>query len=352
MPAEGPAGARAQGGTTAPLQEHCAHKLACPPLVARASGPMVASGAGAGGWGRGAECPSGTWRGPDLLPCWPRKLLKSTLVLMPLFGVHYIVFIAMPYTEVSGTLWHVQMHYEMLFNSFQVRGWPGGGLPAPHDWADPSFHASLLPTGIFCRHHILFLQRRGKWWVAAGAAGAAGRTQRRQGSSRTPAQFFSVLEAERSFQMVQAQDVLGVVGSPISGVTQCLPNPRAEFSVIQIERLSHPESGHLNRRGSGCGSCLQPNTEAWALEFSGNLEFTHLPPGLCCRGQGGGTAGLGVTGGRGVRGTPEVHLLLPPRSRLRSRSHGAAGRWPWISSARHAAGAAATAMVRWCRTRA
>ncbi|ELK24972.1 Parathyroid hormone/parathyroid hormone-related peptide receptor [Myotis davidii] len=48
-----------------------------------------------------------------------RKLLKSTLVLMPLFGVHYIVFIAMPYTEVSGTLWHVQMHYEMLFNSFQ-----------------------------------------------------------------------------------------------------------------------------------------------------------------------------------------------------------------------------------------
>ncbi|KAM6452938.1 parathyroid hormone/parathyroid hormone-related peptide receptor [Liasis olivaceus] len=48
-----------------------------------------------------------------------RKLLKSTLVLMPLFGVHYIVFMAMPYTEVSGTLWQIQMHYEMLFNSFQ-----------------------------------------------------------------------------------------------------------------------------------------------------------------------------------------------------------------------------------------
>lgn len=55
------------------------------------------------------------------LPRWPRKLLKSTLVLMPLFGVHYIVFMATPYTEVSGTLWQVQMHYEMLFNSFQVR---------------------------------------------------------------------------------------------------------------------------------------------------------------------------------------------------------------------------------------
>ncbi|XP_066485372.1 parathyroid hormone/parathyroid hormone-related peptide receptor-like [Tiliqua scincoides] len=48
-----------------------------------------------------------------------RKLMKSTLVLMPLFGVHYMVFMAMPYTAVSSTLWQVQMHYEMLFNSLQ-----------------------------------------------------------------------------------------------------------------------------------------------------------------------------------------------------------------------------------------
>lgn len=78
---------------------------------------------GAWGWQVGeAQCPS-RGRGSALtcLPCWPRKLLKSTLVLMPLFGVHYIVFMATPYTEVSGTLWQVQMHYEMLFNSFQVR---------------------------------------------------------------------------------------------------------------------------------------------------------------------------------------------------------------------------------------
>ncbi|XP_069547722.1 parathyroid hormone 3 receptor isoform X2 [Brachyistius frenatus] len=47
------------------------------------------------------------------------KLLKSTLVLMPLFGVHYMVFMALPYTEVSGVLWQVQMHYEMFFNSSQ-----------------------------------------------------------------------------------------------------------------------------------------------------------------------------------------------------------------------------------------
>ncbi|NXK86911.1 PTH1R protein, partial [Formicarius rufipectus] len=48
-----------------------------------------------------------------------RQLLKSTLVLMPLFGVHYVVFMAVPYTEVSGLLWQIQMHYEMLFNSSQ-----------------------------------------------------------------------------------------------------------------------------------------------------------------------------------------------------------------------------------------
>lgn len=50
-----------------------------------------------------------------------RKLLKSTLVLMPLFGVHYMVFMALPYTEVTGLVWQVQMHYEMFFNSSQVR---------------------------------------------------------------------------------------------------------------------------------------------------------------------------------------------------------------------------------------
>ncbi|XP_060951223.1 parathyroid hormone 3 receptor [Limanda limanda] len=48
-----------------------------------------------------------------------RKLLKSTLVLMPLFGVHYMVFMALPYTDVTGLLWQVQMHYEMFFNSSQ-----------------------------------------------------------------------------------------------------------------------------------------------------------------------------------------------------------------------------------------
>ncbi|TSL75239.1 Parathyroid hormone/parathyroid hormone-related peptide receptor [Bagarius yarrelli] len=48
-----------------------------------------------------------------------KKLLKSTLVLMPLFGVHYMVFMGLPYTEVTGLLWQIQMHYEIFFNSLQ-----------------------------------------------------------------------------------------------------------------------------------------------------------------------------------------------------------------------------------------
>uniref|UniRef100_A0A8C4QPY0 Parathyroid hormone/parathyroid hormone-related peptide receptor n=1 Tax=Eptatretus burgeri TaxID=7764 RepID=A0A8C4QPY0_EPTBU len=48
-----------------------------------------------------------------------RKLVRSMLVLMPLFGVHSVVFMAMPYTTRSDLPWLLQMHYEMFFNSFQ-----------------------------------------------------------------------------------------------------------------------------------------------------------------------------------------------------------------------------------------
>lgn len=99
-----------------------------------------------------------------------RKLLKSTLVLMPLFGVHYVVFMAMPYTEVSGVLWQIQMHYEMLFNSSQVRCC-GAALPAPSDVHPGTHTASRLGTqtprpsllaGFLCGFHLLLLQRGGE----------------------------------------------------------------------------------------------------------------------------------------------------------------------------------------------
>lgn len=156
--------------------------------------------------GGAAACRSrGTQLRPDLPPCWPRKLLKSTLVLMPLFGVHYIVFMATPYTEVSGTLWQVQMHYEMLFNSFQVRSWPGWGRGGCSPlqmrlWA----LTRLSPQGFFVA--IIYCFCNGE--VSGGQCwGKAGRTQRHQGFPRPCSSIFcrfflcsskNILKAEKS----------------------------------------------------------------------------------------------------------------------------------------------------------
>lgn len=87
-----------------------------------------------------------------------RKLLKSTLVLMPLFGVHYVVFMAMPYTEVSGVLWQIQMHYEMLFNSSQVRRHGAAG-PAANSERRSSREAHVQHPGPGLKLHLsLFRQ--------------------------------------------------------------------------------------------------------------------------------------------------------------------------------------------------
>ncbi|XP_043852182.1 parathyroid hormone 2 receptor [Dromiciops gliroides] len=47
-----------------------------------------------------------------------RKLAKSTLVLILVFGVHYIVFVCLPHTF-TGLGWEIRMHCELFFNSFQ-----------------------------------------------------------------------------------------------------------------------------------------------------------------------------------------------------------------------------------------
>ncbi|XP_078539809.1 parathyroid hormone 2 receptor [Lissotriton helveticus] len=47
-----------------------------------------------------------------------RKLAKSTLVLILVFGVHYIVFVCLPHT-LTGLGWQIRMHFELFFNSFQ-----------------------------------------------------------------------------------------------------------------------------------------------------------------------------------------------------------------------------------------
>uniref|UniRef100_A0A672G6U5 Parathyroid hormone 2 receptor a n=1 Tax=Salarias fasciatus TaxID=181472 RepID=A0A672G6U5_SALFA len=47
-----------------------------------------------------------------------RKLAKSTLVLVLVFGIHYIVFVGLPHTF-EGQSWEIRMYCELFFNSFQ-----------------------------------------------------------------------------------------------------------------------------------------------------------------------------------------------------------------------------------------
>uniref|UniRef100_A0A8C5HGB2 Parathyroid hormone 2 receptor n=1 Tax=Gouania willdenowi TaxID=441366 RepID=A0A8C5HGB2_GOUWI len=47
-----------------------------------------------------------------------RKLAKSTLVLVLVFGIHYIIFVGLPHTF-TGQSWEIRMYCELFFNSFQ-----------------------------------------------------------------------------------------------------------------------------------------------------------------------------------------------------------------------------------------
>lgn len=59
---------------------------------------------------------------------WCRRLTKSTLLLIPLFGVHYVVFAVVP----MGISSKYQLTFELCVGSFQVRA-GGAGRPRGHE---------------------------------------------------------------------------------------------------------------------------------------------------------------------------------------------------------------------------
>lgn len=78
-----------------------------------------------------------------------------------------MLFMALPYTEVAGLLWQVQMHYEMFFNSSQV-----GMIKKESSLCfgpdccccpltDVSPFSLKQNPGLFRGFYLLFLQRRG-----------------------------------------------------------------------------------------------------------------------------------------------------------------------------------------------
>lgn len=151
----------------------------------RCATPTTSSG---GQWVQPQPCvPTCGWcgahgHGPALWLPAPCRLAKSTLTLIPLLGIHEVIFAFITDEHAQGTLRYVKLFFDLFLSSFQVStagpGWPQGrragrdGLGAGASRC-PSCLSCLCP-GDAGGHSLLLRQQGGErpGWERAWGRGA------------------------------------------------------------------------------------------------------------------------------------------------------------------------------------
>lgn len=89
-----------------------------------------------------------------------RRLAKSTLTLIPLLGVHEVVFAFVTDEHAQGTLRSAKLFFDLFLSSFQVPALPCSRLAPSWPRCGPD---CLLSPGLAGGCSVLFPQQGGRW---------------------------------------------------------------------------------------------------------------------------------------------------------------------------------------------